>query len=319
MTNRFYYNIIELQRNNIKKNKEENEMTTTYGFKAMNADMTCRDYQFELGKTYQIDNEMPLKLCSESGFHFCLNFEDVFDYYNWHVSRVFKIKSETEVLTRSNKSITKEITILEEVTKQDIDFKKLKTDKAKNFYEFFLEDNEEIICNKFKNNAEWIIRKAVINKLSDEKLIFDTFKDDEDWAVRKAVVKKLSDEKLISYFKDDEHWSVRLAVVQKLSDEKLIFNTFKDDKYWIIREAVVKKLSDEQLIYSFKDDKHWWVRKAVIDKLSDENLIFNTFKDDKNWWVRKEVVKKLSDENLIFYFKDDDDLDVRQTVKDKLL
>ena len=37
-------------------------MTTTYGFKAMNADMTCRDYQFELGKTYQIDNKMPLKL-----------------------------------------------------------------------------------------------------------------------------------------------------------------------------------------------------------------------------------------------------------------
>ena len=112
-------------------------MTTTYGFKAMNADMTCRDYQFELGKTYQINNEKPLNLCSESGFHFCLNFEDVFDYYNWHSSRVFKIKTEAKVLTEDNKSITKEITILEEVTKQDIDFKKLKTDKAKNFYEIF--------------------------------------------------------------------------------------------------------------------------------------------------------------------------------------
>ena len=55
-------------------------MTTTYGFKAMDLDMTCRDFQFEAGKTYQIDNEMPLKLCSESGFHFCLNFEDVFNY-----------------------------------------------------------------------------------------------------------------------------------------------------------------------------------------------------------------------------------------------
>ena len=193
-------------------------MTTTYGFKAMNTNMTCRDYQFEIGKTYQIDNEMPLNLCSESGFHFCLNFEDVFDYYNWHSSRVFKIKTEAKVLTKDNKSITKEITILEEVTKQDIDFKKLKTDKAKNFYEFFLEDNEEIICNKFKNNADWIIRKAVVERLSDEKLIFDTFKDDEHWAVRKAVVKKLSNEKLISYFKDDEHSWVRKAVIKKLEE-----------------------------------------------------------------------------------------------------
>ena len=167
-------------------------MTTTYGFKAMNADMTCRDYQFEIGKTYQIDNEMPLKLCSESGFHFCLNFEDVFDYYNWDSSRVFKIKTEAKVLTEYNKSITKEITILEEVTKQDIDFKKLKTDKAKNFYEIFLEDNEEIVFNKFRNNENWRIRKAVVNKLSDEKLIY-SFKDDEDLDVRRAVIKKLEE------------------------------------------------------------------------------------------------------------------------------
>ena len=116
-------------------------MTNTFGFKAMKPNMTCRDYQFELGKTYQINNEKPLNLCSESGFHFCLNFEDVFDYYNWHSSRVFKIKTEEKVLTEDNKSITKEITILEEVTKQDIDFKKLKTVDAKNFYKIFLEDN----------------------------------------------------------------------------------------------------------------------------------------------------------------------------------
>ena len=101
----------------IKKIFKENKMKTTYGFKAMKPNMTCRDYQFELGKTYQINNEKPLNLCSEAGFHFCLNFEDVFNYYSWDFSRVFKIKTESEVLTKDNKSITKEITILEEVTK----------------------------------------------------------------------------------------------------------------------------------------------------------------------------------------------------------
>ena len=39
-------------------------MTATYGFKAMNMDMNCRGFQFEIGKTYQIDNEMPLELSS---------------------------------------------------------------------------------------------------------------------------------------------------------------------------------------------------------------------------------------------------------------
>ena len=243
-------------------------MTTTYGFKAMNMDMNCRGFQFELGKTYQIDNEMPLELCSESGFHFCLNFEDVFDYYNWHTSRVFKIKTEAKVLTEDNKSITKEITILEEVTKQDIDFKKLKTANAKNFYEISLEDNEETIFNKFKKSPDWNwrIRKAVVNKLSDKQLIFETFKDDEHWLVREAVVERVSDEKLIyDTFKDDKDWEVRKEVVNKLSDEKLIYY-FKDDEHWLVREAVIEKLSDEKLIYSFKDDD-LDVRKIAEDKL----------------------------------------------------
>src|SRR5574344_3052829 len=123
-------------------------MTTSYGFKAMNMNMTCQDFQFKVGTTYKINNNKHLELYSDAGFHFCLNFEDVFNYYNWPTSRVFKVKTEAKVLTEDNKSITKEITILEEVTKQDINFKKLKTDKAKNFYEIFLEDNEETISNK---------------------------------------------------------------------------------------------------------------------------------------------------------------------------
>ena len=250
-------------------------MTTTYGFKAMNMDMNCRWFQFEIGKTYQIDNNKPLELCSDAGFHFCLNFEDVFNYYAWHSSRVFKIKTEAKVLTEDNKSITKEITILEEVTKQDIDFTKLKTDKAKNFYEIYLEDNEETIFNKFKDDEDWGIRLAVVNKLSDEKLIY-SFKDDEDWAVRLAVFKKLSDEQLIfDFFKDDEDSDVRRAVVKKLSDEKLIFDTFKDDKDWKVRLAVVNKLSDEKLIYdTFKYDENSYVCLAVIEKLEELKKLY---------------------------------------------
>ena len=203
-------------------------MTTTYGFKAMNADMTCRDYQFEIGKTYQINNEKPLKLCSDSGFHFCLNFEDVFNYYGCISSRVFKIKTESEVLTKGSQSITKEISILEEVTIEEINLKESKNKYTKLF---------------------------VINKITDENLVFDTFKDDKDWEVREAVVQKLSDKKLIyDTFKDDKKWFVREAVVKKLSDEKLIFDTFKDDEDPYVRKVVVNKLSDEQLIYSFKDD-----------------------------------------------------------------
>ena len=47
-------------------------------YKAFNADMTCRDFQYKEGETYKFKGKP--KLC-EQGFHACLNLKDVFNYY----------------------------------------------------------------------------------------------------------------------------------------------------------------------------------------------------------------------------------------------
>ena len=47
------------------------------GYKGFNSDMTCRDFQYEVGKEYQTDKA---KTC-ETGFHFCENPFDVWGYY----------------------------------------------------------------------------------------------------------------------------------------------------------------------------------------------------------------------------------------------
>ena len=47
-------------------------------YKGFNVDMTCRDFQYEEGKTYVCDEA---KLC-ECGFHACLNPLDCFIYYS---------------------------------------------------------------------------------------------------------------------------------------------------------------------------------------------------------------------------------------------
>lgn len=49
------------------------------GYKVFNSDWTCRDFQYKVGETYEID-DYPI-LCKR-GFHFCTNPVDCFKYYN---------------------------------------------------------------------------------------------------------------------------------------------------------------------------------------------------------------------------------------------
>lgn len=101
------------------------------GVKGMHADMTGRtDFQFEVGKSYKIDDPENIKVC-EYGFHFNLNLKDVFVYYRFDFqNRYFRVsglvkKSDLEKYSgRSvcpypnyvhDKLVAKEITILEEV------------------------------------------------------------------------------------------------------------------------------------------------------------------------------------------------------------
>ena len=83
-------------------------------YKGMNSDMSCRDFKYEVGKSYKTDK---VKLC-KCGFHACLNPRDVLGYYFQEGSRYFKVKLSGEV-TKCDISNTKvaatEMTILEEI------------------------------------------------------------------------------------------------------------------------------------------------------------------------------------------------------------
>ena len=82
-------------------------------YKAFNSDMTCMDFQYEEGKTYEFDGKP--ELC-ERGFHACLSLADVFNYYYGEIGKDIVVH-EVELDDVSNeryldtKVVAKKITI----------------------------------------------------------------------------------------------------------------------------------------------------------------------------------------------------------------
>jgi len=61
------------------------------GYKATDGNMQCRGVQFEIGKTFTLDNDKPLKECN-NGFHFCKYPSGVWSYYTEMDTRVFEVE-----------------------------------------------------------------------------------------------------------------------------------------------------------------------------------------------------------------------------------
>ena len=87
------------------------------GYKGMESDMTCRGFQYEIGKTYLADGD--IKLC-KNGFHFCKNLEDVFEYYgNDRGNRFFEVEGNV-IKSDRKKSVANKIHIIRELTKKEV-------------------------------------------------------------------------------------------------------------------------------------------------------------------------------------------------------
>ena len=90
------------------------------GYKVFNNDWTCRNFQYEVGKTYEMD-EKPI--CCERGFHFCEKASDCFQYYSFNPNnKVAEVEALGDIDTSNNdsKCSTNKIHIIREITWQEV-------------------------------------------------------------------------------------------------------------------------------------------------------------------------------------------------------
>ena len=90
------------------------------GYKAFNAGWVCRDFQYEIGKTYKLPEGQKLEMC-KCGFHFCKNPIDVFGYYPMDDSvLIAKVEALGEIQQEGTKYCTDKIKIVREFTREEL-------------------------------------------------------------------------------------------------------------------------------------------------------------------------------------------------------
>jgi hypothetical protein len=87
-------------------------------YKVFKSDLTCRNYQFEVGKTYHQDGQ--IELC-KNGFHFHSKVGDLFEYYDFDPSNIVcEIEANGEVIHGDDKSVCSDITIIKQLSWNEV-------------------------------------------------------------------------------------------------------------------------------------------------------------------------------------------------------
>jgi hypothetical protein len=86
-------------------------------YKAFDQDMTCRGFQYEVGQTYNMNDE--LIMCKQ-GFHCCANALNCLEYYKFRTSRFCEVTIGSNSITKGGKTVTNQITIVREIVGDEL-------------------------------------------------------------------------------------------------------------------------------------------------------------------------------------------------------
>lgn len=231
-------------------------MNGVKGFKATNRDMTCRNYQFGIGKFH---HEGVVHPCN-SGFHFCKDITDVFTYYNPHC-RIFEVIGSGTVFDKEDKTVCSDIEFVREID-----------------YSAYVNHGLRVLrCNVAHNkhcldelvlDEEPQVRRAVVT--SGIPKYMDMLLHDVDSNVRSVIARQ--GHRLDLYMNDRNVYIRELVAKQGYGLDKLI-----NDNSFQVRRAVADQGYGLDILIN---DIHSDVRKAVadqgygIDKLLKDDSLF---------------------------------------------
>lgn len=146
-----------------------------------------------------------------------------------------------------------------------------------------------------RNDKDWIVRKAAVERLSSQPVLADVARSDEDADVRRFAVSRLTVQSaLIQVATTDKDWTVRDAAVALLTDQDALADIAMKDEDSDIRKRAVSRLKRQSALARIATtDKDWTVRRSAVDRLTDKAALALVARSDRDPDIRKLAVSKL--------------------------
>ena len=153
------------------------------GYKVFHENLNSRGFQYEIGKTYQIDEE---PVPGHRGFHACLVLDDVFKYCRPYrdTYRICKVDLAGTVAEGRHKVASNRITILEE-----LDYKTTFDVHSKNIdhLAMLIQHGDDSQLDILVNHPHTSVRCEVAKRGRPQDL--DILVHDKSWLVRREVAR----------------------------------------------------------------------------------------------------------------------------------
>src|SRR5687768_368301 len=95
-------------------------MPSVKGYKVFNSDLTCRNFQFKVGKEYKHSGK--IEICAK-GFHFCLKANDCFEYYSFDPENIVcevEALGEVQYHDSDSKACTDHLKVVRQMTWHEV-------------------------------------------------------------------------------------------------------------------------------------------------------------------------------------------------------
>ena len=189
------------------------------GYKAFNNDLSCRDFQYEVGKTYEMYDKPK---CCFKGFHFCKDLKDCFLYYKFGL-RICEVESLGDLDSGDEKKFcTNKIKIIRELSFEEVcDTIGIETIIGKNLIKSFK------LTEKFFRDKCALVGGSWNDGVSAGPFYWDVYDGSGYW-YRNIGARLSKDFKKIEFFRWDnlnkvlfECDSKKIHQVEELEDEDL--------------------------------------------------------------------------------------------------